>query len=118
MRSAGGRRALPLQRPLRVPLQWVVVSGGGLRGLFDLCQVTPPPGPPQSAGRLVASPGMGTAYKVFAIAHGDVGMEGVAGFGKAPLLEATSPAVEAEADDDGPDPAAGRTIRKVRVPSK
>ena len=72
----------------------------------------------QSAGRLVASPGMGTAYKVFAIAHGDVGMEGVAGFGKAPLLEATSPAVEAEADDDGPDPAAGRTIRKVRVPSK
>ena len=41
----------------------------------------------QSAGRLVASPGMGTAYKVFAIASEDVGADGVAGFGAAPRLD-------------------------------
>ena len=33
-----------------------------------------------SAARLVASPGMGSAYKVFAIAHEDVGKDGVPGF--------------------------------------
>ena len=41
----------------------------------------------ESAGRLVASPGMGTAYKVFALAHEDVGEDGVAGFGDAPKLK-------------------------------
>ena len=40
----------------------------------------------ESAGRLVASPGMGTAYKVFAISHGDLGADGIAGLGPAPLL--------------------------------
>ena len=72
----------------------------------------------QSASRLVASPGMGTAYKVFAIAHADVGSTGVAGFGEAPVL-APADGTEAEAnppddDDDLPDPAAGRKIRLVR----
>ena len=41
----------------------------------------------QAAGRLVASPGMGTAYKVFAVASEDVGEEGVVGFGPAGRLE-------------------------------
>lgn len=41
----------------------------------------------RSAGRLVASPGMGTAYKVFAITHASVGTDGVAGFPDAPLLD-------------------------------
>ncbi|KOO31513.1 saicar synthase-like protein [Chrysochromulina tobinii] len=41
----------------------------------------------RSAGRLVASPGMGTAYKVFAITHASVGSDGVAGFPDAPLLD-------------------------------
>jgi len=40
----------------------------------------------RSAGRLVASPGMGTSYQVFAIAHQDVGEDGVAGFARASLL--------------------------------
>ena len=40
----------------------------------------------QSASRLVASPGMGTAYKVFALAHADVGADGVAGFPPAHTL--------------------------------
>ena len=40
----------------------------------------------ESAGRLVQSPGMGTAYKAFAIASSDIGAEGVAGFGRAPVL--------------------------------
>ena len=40
----------------------------------------------RSASRLIASPGMGTAYKVFSIAHEDVGADGVAGFAEAPRL--------------------------------
>ena len=78
----------------------------------------------ESASRLVSSPGMGTAYKVFAIAHGDVGAAGVAGFGDAPLLDANSMEGQdggggaARADDeDLPDPTAGRQpIRKVSKP--
>ena len=42
----------------------------------------------ESAGRLVASPGMGTAYKVFALASADLGDgdDGVPGLGHAPPL--------------------------------
>jgi NADH dehydrogenase [ubiquinone] 1 alpha subcomplex assembly factor 7 len=57
----------------------------------------------QSAGRLVASPGMGTAYKVFALAHADVGRDGVPGMAHAPLLEHHAPpAHKPAADDDAP----------------
>ena len=45
-----------------------------------------------SAQRLVASPGMGTAYKVFALAHADLGEQGVPGFASAPRLSEITPA--------------------------
>ena len=70
----------------------------------------------QSASRLIASPGMGTAYRVFALAHADVGPNGIPGFGVAPLLKADETAVARPSDDQSelPDPAAGRKLRKVK----
>ncbi len=41
----------------------------------------------RSAHRLVGSPGMGTAYKAFALVHADVRSDGVPGFGEATLLD-------------------------------
>lgn len=41
-----------------------------------------------AARRLIAHPGMGTAYKVFALAHESLGPAGVVGFGDAPTLDA------------------------------
>ena len=65
-----------------------------------------------SAQRLVESPGMGTAYKAFAIAHADVTERGVPGFGAAPLLGEGGGAAAAEAEEI-PDPAPNRKIRRV-----
>ena len=52
----------------------------------------------EGASRLVASPGMGTAYKVFAVAHADLGPHGLAGLAPAPLLAELPREEEAAAD--------------------
>ena len=82
----------------------------------------------RSASRLVETGGMGSAYKVFAIASEKVGADGVAGFPDAPLLseqrdagaigDSSGSGGGAESSDkaeEEADPAAGRKIRKVRL---